>query len=193
VPSTMRPAPTVATPSLARGLRPGKRPIVAVLVAALTLGLTAVAGIAPLLSPAGAGMDTIDEFSLSSARDDLAVVAAAPHPMGSAEQLSVEAYLVRELTEIGLDPQVDVQTVTMAPDPPNSVWTGTVRNIVARLEGTGPDADHAVLLAAHYDVGPHCGRGRGQRCGGGQRQGRHATAGIRAAAAARRHRRVRRR
>jgi hypothetical protein len=31
--------------------------------------------------------------------------------MGSAEQASVEAYLVRELTAIGLQPRVDVQTV----------------------------------------------------------------------------------
>jgi len=74
--------------------------------------------------------------------------------MGSAEQAEVEAYLVRELRSIGLDPRVDEQTVTMAPDPPNSVWTGTVRTIIARIEGTGPDADQAVLLAAHHDSVP---------------------------------------
>ncbi len=74
--------------------------------------------------------------------------------MGSAEQAAVEAYLVQELSAAGLDPQVDEQSVTMAPDAPNSVWTGTVRNIVARIEGTGPDADQAVLLAAHYDSVP---------------------------------------
>ena len=152
--STLHPAPPTPTPWRERDVQPGKRPPVGGLLAALALVLTAFAGIAPLLSPADMGGGSADGFSLSSAREDLAVVAAAPHPMGSAEQLSVESYLVRELTEIGLDPQVDVQTETMAPDAPNSVWTGTVRNIVARLEGAGPDADQAVLLAAHYDSVP---------------------------------------
>ncbi|MDF3044167.1 MAG: hypothetical protein K0R30_395 [Ornithinibacter sp.] len=124
------------------------------LVAALALAATAIAGVAPLLSPATPVDDPVAGFSVDRARQDLAVVAAAPHPMGAVEQSSVEAFLVRELTAMGLDPQVDVQTVTMAPDAPNSVWTGTVRNVVARVEGSGPDADHAVLLAAHYDSVP---------------------------------------
>ncbi|MFK5647837.1 M20/M25/M40 family metallo-hydrolase [Ornithinimicrobium sp. LYQ121] len=74
--------------------------------------------------------------------------------MGSAEQAVVKEYLVQELTAMGLEPQVDEETVTMAPDPPHSVWTGTVSNVIARVEGTGPDADQAVLLAAHYDSVP---------------------------------------
>ena len=123
------------------------------LLAAVVLAATAVVGVTPLLSPpppaADPGAGVVDR-----AQQDLAVVAAAPHPMGTAEQAAVEAYLVRQVTDMGLQPQVDVQTVTMAPDAPNSVWTGTVRNIVARVEGAGPDADQAVLLAAHYDSVP---------------------------------------
>ena len=115
------------------------------LLAAVVLAATAVVGVTPLLSPpppaADPGAGVVDR-----AQQDLAVVAAAPHPMGTAEQAAVEAYLVRQVTDMGLQPQVDVQTVTMAPDAPNSVWTGTVRNIVARVEGAGPDADQAVLL-----------------------------------------------
>ena len=98
--------------------------------------------------------------SLDRVRADLAVVAAQPHPMGSPEQAAVEAYLVRQLTELGLQPTVEEQRVTMAPEPPRSVWTGTVRTIVARVEGVGPDADQAVMLAAHYDsvtTGPGAG------------------------------------
>ncbi|WP_345205531.1 M28 family peptidase [Fodinibacter luteus] len=124
------------------------------LVAAAALAVTAFAGVSPLLSPAAPAEDAVAGFSMDRARADLAVVAAVPHPMGTAEQADVEAYLVQELTAIGLDPMVDEQLVTMAPDPPNSVWTGTVRNVVARIEGTGPDADQAVLLAAHYDSVP---------------------------------------
>jgi hypothetical protein len=149
----------VATPS-----RPQERgraaALAGALLAAVVLAAAAVAGTVPLRSPASPAGDAVAGFSLDRARDDLAVVVAGPHPMGSAEQASVESYLVRELTAIGLDPQVNVETVTMAPDPPNSVWTGTVRNVVARVEGAGPDAKQAVLLAAHYDsvtTGPGAG------------------------------------
>ena len=149
--STVRHSPLpVGTSSQPRqGVRSAS--LAGTLLAALVLAAAAVAGIAPLLSPAPPVGDGVAGFSLDRARADLAVVAAAPHPMGTAEQSSVEAYLVQELTAAGLQPQVDEQTVTMAPDAPSSVWTGTVRNIVARVEGAGPDADQAVLLAAHYD------------------------------------------
>ena len=153
--STLSPGPTPV------GTLPHPRPrrrrvaLAGGLLAAMVLVATAFAGIAPLLSPATpANAAAAAGFPLDAARDDLAAVAAAPHPMGSAEQATVEAYLVGELTAMGLQPQVDAEQVTMAPDPPNSVWTGTVRNIVARIEGTGPDADQAVLLAAHYDSVP---------------------------------------
>ena len=133
---------------------PRRAGLVGALLAAAVLAATAFAGVAPLLSPAPPTTDAVAGFSMDRARADLAVVAAAPHPMGSAEQAAVEAYLVQELESMGLDPLVDEQTVTMAPDPPNSVWTGSVRNIIARIEGTGQDADQAVLLAAHYDSVP---------------------------------------
>ncbi len=138
--------------------RPQKRgratALAGALLAAVVLAAAAVAGIVPLRSPSSPSGDVVAGFSLDRAQDDLAVVSATPHPMGTAELAAVEAYLVQELTAVGLEPQVDVQTVTMAPDPPNSVWTGTVRSIVARIEGTGPDADQAVLLAAHHDSVP---------------------------------------
>ncbi len=152
--STVRRPLTVAGPPEAapRGKR-SAHPAGA-LLAALVLAAAAIAGIAPLLSPAAPVGEGVADFSLGRARTDLAVVAAVPHPMGSSEQTSVEAYLVQQLRAAGLDPQVDEQTVTMAPDAPRSVWTGTVRNIVVRIEGAGPDADQAVLLAAHYDSVP---------------------------------------
>ena len=144
-----RPLPVETPPGSRAGVRSAS--LAGKVLAAAVLAAAAVTGIAPLLSPAPPVGDGVAGFSLDRAREDLAVVAAAPHPMGSAEQSSVEAYLVQELTAAGLQPQVDEQTVTMAPDAPSSVWSGTVRNIVARVEGAGPDADQAVLLAAHYD------------------------------------------
>ena len=152
--STLRPVsvPTeVAAPTPTRTRRSS---FVAGLLAAVTLVTTAVLGVMPLLTPPIPAADAVTGFPLERAREDLAAVASVPHPMGTAEQASVEAYLVRELTAMGLAPEVDVRTVTMAPDPAHSVWTGTVRTIVARIEGAGPDADQAVLLAAHYDSAP---------------------------------------
>ncbi|KGN40579.1 M28 family peptidase [Knoellia aerolata] len=130
------------------------QPTVGVLLMVAALGVAALVGVSPLRSPAEPAGDTSGGFSLERARDDLAVVAAAPHPMGTAEQATVEAYLVRELRALGLEPEVDSRRVTMAPDAPRSVWTGTVRNVVARLGGVGPGADQAVLLAAHHDSVP---------------------------------------
>lgn len=123
------------------------------LLAAVLLAATAFAGVAPLLSPPPPAEDAVAGFSLDRAREDLAVVAAAPHPMGSPEQATVEAYLVQELTAMGLAPKVQVETVTKAPDPPNSVWTGTVRNIVARVEGT-PDNGWAMSQYLDASLSP---------------------------------------
>ena len=128
--------------------------ILRLLVGAAVLVAVGLAGIRPLLTPAAPGPDTGQGFSVARAQQDLAVVAAAPHPMGSEQQSAVEAHLVRELVAMGLRPTVAEQRVTMAPDAPRSVWTGVVRNVVARIEGVGPDADQAVLLAAHYDSVP---------------------------------------
>jgi hypothetical protein len=131
-----------------------KKAWAAAVFAAVLLIATAVAGVAPLLSPATPTSDAVAGFSLERSQEDLAVVAATPHPLGTSELAAVETYLVQELTEMGLAPTVEAETVTMAPDPANSVWTAPVRNVVARIEGTGPDADQAVLLAAHYDSVP---------------------------------------
>ncbi len=143
-----------AGPGAAGAARSGRIALVTGwLLAAAVLAATAAAAVMPLLSPAVPAEDR-GGFSLDAARADLAVVAADPHPMGSAEQATVEAYLVGELAAMGLRPRVEVQTVTMAPDAPSSIWTGTVRTVVARVEGSGPEADQAVLLAAHYDSVP---------------------------------------
>ena len=152
--STLRPETSAApTPPEARHPQAPRRraPLLGGLLAAAALAVTAVAGVAPLRSPSTPSADAVAGVSLDRLRADLAAVTAQAHPMGSREQAAVEAYLVRQLTEMGLTPTVEERSVTMAPEPPRSVWTGTVRNLVARVEGVGPDADAAVMLAAHYD------------------------------------------
>jgi hypothetical protein len=68
----------------------------------------------------------------------------APHPTGSPASDKVRGRIVEELTTLGYQPQV--QTAFACSDYGDCA---TVKNVVARLDGTEPDV--AVLLAAHYD------------------------------------------
>lgn len=89
------------------------------------------------------------EFSSERALNHLRVISQKPHPIGSQEHDDVRAYILKELTALGLDPQVQETTAI------NQEWgvpyrVATVRNIVARLNGTGDGK--AILLAGHYDT-----------------------------------------
>jgi hypothetical protein len=77
-------------------------------------------------------------FTSGRALAHLAVIARKPHPVGSLEHQQVRDYILRELSELGLSPQL--QTIP------------GVDNILARKQGTG--GGKAVLLAAHYDTVP---------------------------------------
>ena len=70
-----------------------------------------------------------------------------PHPTGSAANAIVRGRVIDELTNLGYQPQV--QTGFSC----NDFGTcATVKNILARLDGSEPGA--SVLLAAHYDSVP---------------------------------------
>ncbi len=88
-----------------------------------------------------------DSFSASRAVRHLAVIAEKPHPMGSIEHTAVRDYLMSQLSEAGLEPQIQRATMTIKKGPPLQV--GAVENVLARLKGT--TAGKAVLLVAHYD------------------------------------------
>jgi peptidase M28-like protein len=89
-------------------------------------------------------------FSADRAVRHLAVIAEKPHPIGSAEHSVVRDYLVRELSNAGLEPQIQQATITTEKGPPIEV--STVENVLARLKGTSNGK--AVLLVAHYDSVP---------------------------------------
>lgn len=107
-------------------------------------------------------------FSAERALDHLQVIARAPHPTGSDESLLVRDYLVAQLSQLGLEVQVQTSTSVYhdtgkwgIPDPrgmevgPNT-WAlagATVHNVMARIPGSGSSA--AVALVAHYDSVPH--------------------------------------
>lgn len=148
--------PRPPAPVTAVGHRPRRRPptLVAAAVTLVVLAAATIAALLPLASPAAPRGEVAGGFPVQQATQDLAVVAATPHPLGSPAQLGVEHFLVGQLRGLGLAPQVQAEQVTIAPDPPHSVWTAPVRNIVARIPGTGPDHAAAVMIAAHYDSVP---------------------------------------
>src|SRR5258708_70182 len=105
----------------------------------LLLGLVAavLATRAPAPAPANAAPGV---FSAGRALTDVGAIAQKPHPIGSAESLQVQAYLLKRMADLGLSPQT-----RPFPSP-----RGEGRNLLGVL----PGADHsapAVLLMAHTD------------------------------------------
>lgn len=100
----------------------------------------------PLPKPASA---PAPEFSAERARAILErlVGDGVPHPTGSAHNEIVRAQVMDEFTKIGYEPQVQTG---FACDEYGEC--ATVKNVVARLEGSTPGS--TILLAAHYDSVP---------------------------------------
>ena len=102
--------------------------------------------------PAAIGPDAAPSlFSSGRALVQLRSITQKPHPVGSLEHDVVRDYILREISAQGLTPSVQRTTAV------NRRWdgilrTGTVQNLLARLEGTEPGK--AVLLVAHYDSWP---------------------------------------
>ncbi len=102
--------------------------LVVLLVTVLALAPLSPWRVAPATAP-------LDKFSGDRALAHLPIIAREPHPSGSPAQALVRDYLVQQLTDLGLE--VDVQQAS------------GVENVVARLYGTDPSG--AILLQAHYD------------------------------------------
>lgn len=77
--------------------------------------------------------------------------------MGTAEHAAVRTYLLNEMEQLGLNPQVQQATALNEAGPAS--YVGNVYNLVGRLEGSGASGK-AILLVAHYDSQPNA-RGAG--------------------------------
>ena len=91
----------------------------------------------------------VTEFSASRAFEHLKVIAREPHPTGSAANARVRDYLIQQLQQLGVEPQVQRTSITALLEYPGPDGAGTVENVMARLRGTASTG--AVLLMAHYD------------------------------------------
>lgn len=114
------------------------------LLLAVALGLLQLTppAVAPATAPGTA-------FSAERAMEHLRVIAREPHPVGSPAHAEVRDYLVAQLRELGLEPQV--QTATAVQER-YGLRVGTVQNVVARIAGA--QSSEAIMLAAHYDSVP---------------------------------------
>ncbi len=122
-----------------------------------TLLLAAILGFAaadtPAPRPASAAADA---FAAGRAMADVRVIAAAPHPTGSAENAAVRAYLVKRLEALGFT--VRLRTAPLPPKPRERLrtWgspvadTAATVSIVALRPGRDPAAP-LVAVMAHYD------------------------------------------
>jgi hypothetical protein len=108
----------------------------------LLLGLAAavLAMREPGPAPVGAAPGV---FSAGRALGDVRAIARRPHPIGSAESREVQAYLLKRMAALGLQPQIR----------PFASPKGEGRNLLGVLPGRDRRAP-AVLLMAHTDSVP---------------------------------------
>ena len=110
-------------------------------------GFTLYQGNSPSPVSANAGAN---EFSSGRAMSQLQTITKKPHPAGSAEHAAVREHIVETLRSYGVEPQI--QTATVIDSLRNPLLAGTVRNVIAKLPGTG--TSKAILVAGHYDTSP---------------------------------------
>lgn len=109
-----------------------------------------------LLRPPDAVLESAPptDFSSGRAMKHLREIARAPHPVGTDEHERVRAYITRELVALGFSPEEQSATAVRATRVPGGLSTAArIRNVVARLGGTG-GSGKALMLAAHYDSVP---------------------------------------
>jgi len=91
-----------------------------------------------------------DQYSAARAMTHIRALAARSHAVGTPAHAEAEAYLVDQLKQLGLGPQVQ-KTVGLSPD--NLKDVTHVENVLARLRGSS-SGGKAALLMAHYDSVP---------------------------------------
>jgi Peptidase family M28 len=96
----------------------------------------------------------VDRFSAARAMPAVQAIAAAPHPIDSAAHAVVVDYLVGQLRQLGLSPEVQDDTGVLYDTDvdPSQVSAAHLQNIIARLPGT--DSTGTVMLYGHYGSVP---------------------------------------
>jgi hypothetical protein len=129
-----------------------KREPAAALLTVLFVALVSYVALQQLNAPAAVGADApAAEFSSARALKHVGVIARSPHALGTAAHAQVRDYILKELSVLGLSPEVQKSSV-VNPSLGMPYSAGAVENIVARIPGT--QSGKAVLFAGHYDSAP---------------------------------------
>jgi hypothetical protein len=91
-------------------------------------------------------------FSAGRALQDLSMVAAVPHPIGSPRNAAVSYYLVAQIEAMGLAPELHSATLTRARPERGMATITAVENILVRVPGTASRS--ANVAAGHNDSVP---------------------------------------
>jgi hypothetical protein len=91
---------------------------------------------------------SLSEFSTERALEHVKIIAEQPHYLGSSHHASVLGYLKEELEKLGLETQIQRETIL-------SKWNNLAetQNLIARIKGS--DNSKALVLLTHYDSAPH--------------------------------------
>lgn len=122
--------------------------LLAAMLAAIVLGLAPLF-VSPAVVPATA---PAADFSAARALQDLAVIAATPHPIGSPANKAVRDYLIAQIRALGLEPEVQEATIARADPSGARAQVVKTENILVRLPGSANTG--AVLVSGHYDSVP---------------------------------------
>lgn len=123
------------------------RGVLGVVLSIILAGLSWFA-IAAVMPPQPVASDApATAFSAERAYEHVKVVSENPHPTGSASASEVREYIVEQLRELGLDPQV--QESVGASGNLGAFAMAKVQNVVATIKGT--DSSGTLYLMTHYD------------------------------------------
>jgi hypothetical protein len=147
-------------PRAGRGLPAAATVAFLAVVGAFALASGRPPAVLPAVAPPSA-------FSAERAMEHVEAIAREPHPLGSAAEEPVRAYIIDQLKELGLEPEIQRPRGAGRGGPAPSADPGRsdVVNIVARWRGTGPPGKKALLLSVHYDSVPR-GPGAGDDASG---------------------------
>jgi hypothetical protein len=137
-------APSESIFSGARAARLLALPLVAGLI------LLALDGLRPP-DAARAGAPT-KEFSSERAKAHIKAIAENPRPIGSPAHARARDYILAQLTQLGLSPQVQRTTALNQSRSP-ALQAARVENIVAEISGS--ESRRAALFVSHYDSVPN--------------------------------------
>jgi hypothetical protein len=124
--------------------------LVAVLVVAVGLAVLSLHTRTDVVAASAAA----DRFSAERAMGAVHAIADTPHPIPSSEHGAVVNYLVGELRDLGLSPQVQDDTGVLYDTDldPSQVSAAHLQNVIARLPGTASTG--TVMLYGHYGSVP---------------------------------------